>query len=65
MLWISKAMALNITYTAWAIVFTVLLLQNVSVLQPLTVICVFVIVVFGILAATDFSELFQNKKNSH
>lgn len=58
----SKAMALNITYTAWAIVFTLLLFQDFSILQPLTVICAFVIVVCGILAATDFNELFHKKK---
>jgi len=54
----SRAMALNITYTAWAIVFTVILLRDLSVLEPLTVICALVIVVCGILAATDFKRLF-------
>ena len=58
----SKAMALNITYTAWAIAFTVVLLRDLSVLNPLTLICAAVIVVCGILAATDFKELFCKKR---
>ena len=49
----SKAMALNITYTAWSIVFTVILLRDLSVLNPLTLICAGVVVVCGIFAATD------------
>ena len=57
----SKAMALNITYTAWAIVFTVVILRDLSVLNPLTLICAAVIVVCGILAATDFKELLAKK----
>ena len=53
----AKAMALNITYTAWAIVFTVILLGDTSVLNPLTLVCALVIVVCGILAATDMKSL--------
>ena len=56
----SKAMALNITYTAWAMVFT-LMLGDLSVLNPLTIICAFVIVVCGILSATDVKKLFMKK----
>ena len=57
----SKTMALNITYTAWAIFFTVTLLGNTEVLDPTTVICAAVVVIFGILAATDLKELLQKK----
>lgn len=57
----SKAMALNITYTAWAIVFTVVLLKDTSVLNPMTLLCAGVVVVCGILAATDFKALFSGK----
>lgn len=57
----SRAMALNITYTAWAIVFTVILLKDTSVLNPLTLICAGVVVICGILAATDFKSLFSGK----
>ena len=57
----SKAMALNITYTAWAILFTVILLRDLSVLNPMTLICSAVIVVCGICAATDLKKLFGKK----
>lgn len=53
----SKAMALNVTYSAWAIVFTVLLLGDTSVLTPSTVICAVVVLVCGVFAAADFKEL--------
>ena len=58
----SKAMALNITYTAWAIVFTVLIVRDYSVLNPLTLICAGVVVVCGIFAATDMKSLFNKVK---
>ena len=60
----SKAMALNVTYAAWAIVFTVLLLGDTSVLTPQTILYSLVVLVFGILAAADFKELFSQKKSS-
>lgn len=56
-----KAMALNITYTAWAIVFTVILSSDLSILDPLTLICAVVVVVCGIFAATDFKKLFNQR----
>lgn len=55
----SKAMALNITYTAWAIVFTVILFRDTSILNPLTVLCAVVVVVCGVLAACDMTRLFS------
>ena len=58
----SKAMALNVTYTAWAIVFTVVLLGDTSVLSPLTILCALVVLVCGIFAAADFKEIFAKKK---
>lgn len=58
----SKAMALNVTYSAWAIVFTALILQDFSVLkQPLTIVCAVVVLVCGIFAAADFKEIFKKK----
>ena len=57
----SKAMALNITYTAWAIFFAVILLRDVSVLNFTTLFCAGIVVVCGILAATDFKTLFSPK----
>ena len=55
----SKSMALNITYVAWAIVFTVVILRDTSVLTPTTVICSLIVIVCGIFAAADFKELFS------
>ena len=59
----SKAMALKVTYAAWAIVFTVLILGDTSVLTPQTILYSLVVLVFGILAAADFKELFSKKKS--
>ncbi len=58
----SKAMALNVTYTAWAILFTVLILKDTSVLTPTTILCALVVLVCGIFAAADIKEIF--KKNT-
>ena len=57
----SKAMALNITYTAWAIFFTVVLLRNTAILNVTTVVCAAVVVICGILAAVDINMLFSKK----
>ncbi len=54
----SKAMAHNITYTAWAIAFTVLIYRDFSILDPLTLLCAAVVVVCGIFAAADLREFF-------
>lgn len=54
----SKSMALNVTYVAWSIVFTVIILRDTSVLTPVTIICAIVVLVCGIFAAADFKELF-------
>jgi drug/metabolite transporter (DMT)-like permease len=58
----SKAMALNITYTAWAMILTVILLRDTGVLNPLSILCTLVVVVCGILAACDLSKLFGKQK---
>lgn len=50
----SKAMALNITYSAWAIVFAFLLLHTLPDLK--SVVCGFAIVAGAIVAATDLGE---------
>lgn len=55
----SKAMALNVSYSAWAIVFTVILLRDLSVLTPVTIICAVIVLVCGILAAADIKDLFS------
>ena len=53
----SKAMAVNVTYAAWAIVFTVLVFRDTSVLNPITIVCTIVVLVCGVLAAADYKEL--------
>lgn len=58
----SKSMALNITYAAWSIVFTVLILHDTSVLTPVTIGCAIIVIVCGILAAADFKDLFGKSK---
>ncbi len=58
----SKAMALNVTYCAWAIVFTVIILRDTSVLTPTTILCAAVVLVCGIFAAADFKEILSKRK---
>lgn len=57
----SKAMALNVTYCAWAIVFTVLILGDTSVLTPSTILCAVVVLVCGIFAAADFKTIWGKR----
>ena len=54
----SKAMALNITYSAWSVIFSIVFLGDRSLLNPVTIICTLVVLVFGILAGADYKELF-------
>ncbi len=61
----SKAMALNVTYSAWAIVFSsvwTLLLGGKVELSLLTVGCAVVVLVCGIFAAADFKEILGKSK---
>lgn len=58
----SKSMALNVTYCAWAIVFTVIILRDTSVLTPTTILCAAVVLICGIFAAADFKEIFSRRK---
>ena len=54
-----KAMGLNITYTAWAMFFSVVLLRDTGVLNVRTIACALLVVVCGILAAVDLKELLK------
>lgn len=58
----AKAMGLNITYTAWAILFSVVFEHNYSMLNFKTAGCSALVVVCGIFAAADFRELFSKSK---
>ena len=58
----SKSMALNITYSAWAVIFSVVFLKNTGLLNPITIICTIVVLVFGILAGADYKDLINKQK---
>ena len=60
----SKAMALNVTYTAWALVFSTILTAVQGAFQlpsALTIVCALVVLVCGIFAAADFKEIFKKE----
>ena len=58
----SKAMALNITYSAWAVVISVIFLGDYSLLNPVTIVCTLVVLIFGILAGADYKDLVTVRK---
>lgn len=58
----SKAMALNVSYAAWAIpvsALACLITKDTFTITPITIICAVVVIVCGILAAADFKDLFS------
>lgn len=55
----SKSMALNVTYCAWAMVFTAVMAKSMP--GWLTIACSAVVLICGIFAAADIKEIF--KKN--
>ena len=57
----SRAMALNITYSAWAIPFSLLLLGTMP--NPRGIVCAIVIILGAITAAADFQELFGTERD--
>lgn len=60
----SKAMALNVTYTAWALIFGVVIsaLQGAFALPSgLTIVCALVVLICGVFAAADFKDIFKKK----
>ena len=59
----SKAMALNVSYSAWAVVISVVVLQDFSLLNPVTILCTVVVLLCGILAAADYKELFKRRES--
>lgn len=54
----SKAMALNVSYSAWAVIIAIIALKNYELVNPITILCTLAVLVFGILAAADYKELF-------
>lgn len=61
----SKAMALNVTYTAWAIVITAAMalisIAGQSMPSVTTMLCAVVVLVCSVFAAADFKEIFKKK----
>ena len=57
----SKSMALNITYSAWAVIFSVIFLRDYSLINPVTIVCTIAVLVFGILAGADYKELIKKE----
>ncbi len=53
----SKAMALNVTYSAWAVIFSVVFFHDFALLNPITILCTLVVIGCGILAAADYKSL--------
>lgn len=47
----SKSMALNVTYSAWAVFFGIVLFGERSLLKPLPLVCAAAVIVFGLLTA--------------
>ena len=58
----SKSMALNITYAAWAVVFSVIFLGQTELLNHFTILCTVVVLVFAILAGADYKDLVKKTK---
>lgn len=58
----SKSMALNITYSAWAVIISIIFLGDQSLLNPVTIICTIAVLVFGILAGADYKDLIKKEK---
>lgn len=59
----SKAMALNVSYTAWAIVFTIIMavlkLNGTAFPSAITIVCAVVVLICSIFAAADFKQIFS------
>lgn len=58
----AKGMALNISYSAWAVVFSLIFLKQVP--SVLAIVCCVVVMVGTVLAASDWRELFSKKASS-
>lgn len=56
----AKGMALNISYSAWAVLFGVILLGTIP--GPVEIICCIAILCGTVLAASDWNELFSRTK---
>ena len=55
----SKSMGLNVTYGAWALIFTAILTQTMP--SAIAIACTVVVLVCSIFAAADFKEIFKKE----
>lgn len=58
----SKAMSLNITYTAWSVIFSLIIFQNFNDYAWYTYLCIVIILSTGLFAAVDVKDLFHFRK---
>lgn len=62
----SKSMALNVTYTAWAPILSIVLslfgIVDMPILTPLVIVCTLVVLICGIFAAADFKTIFKKEE---
>lgn len=56
----SKAMGLNVTYGAWAVIFTSII--TLTAPSTISIICTVVVLLCSIFAAADFKEIFSKNK---
>ncbi len=61
----SKSMALNVTYTAWAPILSIVLsvfgIVDMPILTPLVIACTLIVLICGIFAAADFKTIFKKE----
>ena len=53
----SKAMGLNVTYGAWAVIFTAII--TLTMPSTVAIICTIIVLLCSIFAAADFKEIFK------
>lgn len=58
----SKAMALNMTYVAWSVIFSLIVFRNVQDYFWLTYVCIAVVLISGLFAGSDITNFIHFKK---
>lgn len=56
----SKAMGLNVTYGAWAVIFTAIMTKTMP--SAIAIVCTIVVLVCSVFAAADIKEIFKKSK---
>jgi drug/metabolite transporter (DMT)-like permease len=56
----SKAMGLNVTYGAWAVIFTAIMTKTMP--STIAIACTIVVLVCSVFAAADIKEIFKKSK---